>query len=84
MVKIRVSRVVEGKIRKGFPWVFRYQAKNEEIKGNSGDLAVVYDRGNHFLAIGLLDFESDIILRILQTGKPVEISQGFFAEKFIC
>ena len=82
MVRIKVSRTLEEKIRKGYPWVFHYQVQNENIKGKSGDLAVVYDSRNRFLAIGLLDPESDIRFRVLQTRNPVKIDSNFFAEKF--
>ena len=67
MVRIKVSRTLEEKIRKGYPWIFHYQVQNEAINGKSGDLAVVYDSKNRFLAIGLLDLESAIRFRVLQT-----------------
>ena len=82
MLRIKVSRTLEDKIRKGYPWVFHYQVQNKEIGGNSGDLAVVYDSKNIFLAIGLLDLESDIRLRVLQTRKPVRVDKKFFSERF--
>jgi 23S rRNA (cytosine1962-C5)-methyltransferase len=82
MVRIKISRTLEGKIRKGYPWVFHYQVKNGDIVGQSGDLAVVYDSNNRFLAVGLLDPESDIRFRVLQTHKPVKIDRNFFSERF--
>ena len=82
MVRIKISRTLEGKIRKGYPWVFHYQVKNADIVGQSGDLAVVYDSNNRFLAVGLLDPESDIRFRVLQTDKPVKIDRNFFSERF--
>ena len=77
MVRIKISRTLEGKIRKGYPWVFHYQVKNGDIDGKSGDLAVVYDSNNQFLAIGLLDPESDIRFRVLQHHNPVKIDRNF-------
>ena len=82
MVRIKVSKALEGRIRKGYPWIFHYQVKNRDIDGKSGDLAVVYDSKNRFLAIGLLDPESEIRLRILQIRNPVKIDHNFFAERF--
>lgn len=81
MVKIKVSRTLEKKIRNGYPWIFHYQVQNENINGQSGDLAVVYDYRNRFLAIGLLDFESDIRFRALHTCNPVKIDRDFFEAK---
>jgi len=82
MVRIKVSRTLEEKIRKGYPWVFHYQVQNGDIDGKSGDLAVVYDRKNRFLAVGLLDPESDIRFRVLQTRNPIKIDNNFFTERF--
>ena len=82
MVRIKISKTLEKKIRRGYPWVFHYQVQNEKIEGKPGDLAVVYDSKNQFLAIGLYDPESDIRLRVLQTTNPVDIDSSFFEEKF--
>ena len=82
MIRIKISKTLEQKIRRGYPWVFHYQVQNENIKGKAGDLAVVYDSKNEFLAIGLYDPESEIRLRILQTSNPVDIDSDFFEERF--
>jgi 23S rRNA (cytosine1962-C5)-methyltransferase len=81
MIKIKISKAHEAKIRQGYPWIFYYQMQNEDIEGKSGDLAVVYDSRNRFLAIGLFDPESDIRLRVLQIQNPVKIDSDFFAER---
>ena len=78
MVRIKISKTLEDKIRKGYPWIFHYQVQNRKINGKSGDLAVVYDSKNRFLAIGLLDFESDIYFWVLQIRKPAKIDSIFF------
>jgi 23S rRNA (cytosine1962-C5)-methyltransferase len=80
-IKIKVSKSLQGKIRKGFPWVHYYQLNNRKISGKAGDLGVVYDSNNRFLAIGLFDPFSDIRLRILQTRNPREIDETFFRER---
>ena len=77
MVRIKISKTLEQKIRRGYPWVFHYQVQNEKVEGKPGDLAVVYDSKNQFLAIGLYDPESDIRLRVLQTSNPVDIDSIF-------
>ena len=82
MIHIKISKTLERKIRQGYPWVFHYQVQNEKVEGKPGDLAVVYDSKNQFLAIGLYDPESDIRLRILQTSNPVDIDSSFFEERF--
>lgn len=84
MIKIQVSKAMQGKIRKGYPWVFHYQIVNlEDVTGAPGDLGVVYDSNNKFLAIGLYDPFSDIRLRVLMTGKPVRIDAAFFRNRLL-
>jgi 23S rRNA (cytosine1962-C5)-methyltransferase len=80
-IKIKVSKSHQNKIRKGFPWVYYYQLSNRKISGKAGDLGVIYDSDNRFLAVGLFDPFSDIRLRILQTRTPREIDEIFFRER---
>lgn len=80
-VKIKISKTLETKILKGHPWVHYYQVQNAKVTGNPGDLGVVYDSKNRFLAIGLFDPHSDIRLRVLETRTPREIDEAFFHER---
>lgn len=80
-IKIKISKQLQNKIRKGFPWVYFYQLNNRKVSGKPGDLGVIYDSSNRFLAIGLFDPFSDIRLRILQTREPREIDETFFQER---
>ncbi|MGV7222594.1 MAG: class I SAM-dependent rRNA methyltransferase [Nitrospinales bacterium] len=82
MHKIKISKSLQGKIRNGYPWVFNYQIRNKNISGKPGDLGVIYDSENNFLAAGLYDPLSDISLRILQTKTPCEINEEFFRNRF--
>jgi 23S rRNA (cytosine1962-C5)-methyltransferase len=82
MQKIKISKALQGKIRKGYPWVFNYQVRNKNISGKPGDLGVIYDSENRFLAAGLYDPLSDISLRILQFKTPCEIDEEFFRNRF--
>ncbi len=80
-IKIKISKQLQNKIRKGFPWVYYYQLSNRKVSGKAGDLGVIYDSSNRFLAIGLFDPFSDIRLRVLQTRNPREIDKNFFQER---
>ncbi|MBT6716679.1 MAG: methyltransferase domain-containing protein [Nitrospina sp.] len=81
MIKLRISKTLETKIRKGFPWIFKYQLQNE-VKENSSSLAVLYDHKNRFLAIGLWDPDSDLCFRVLNLLEPVKIDFEFFLKRF--
>ena len=77
MIKIKISKTLEAKIRKGYPWVFKYQLENVVTEGSSS-LAVIYDHKNRFLAIGLWDPASDLCFRVLNLFEPKEINLVFF------
>lgn len=83
IIKLKISRTLQNKIRKGYPWVFHYQVQNESIEGEPGDLGVIYDSSNRFLALGLYDPYSDIRLRILHTQTPVEFDIPFIRRRFL-
>ena len=81
MVKIKISKTLEAKIKKGYPWVFKYQLQNPVSK-NSDSLAVLYENKNRFLAIGIWESDSDLCFRVLNLFEPKEINYGFFLERF--
>jgi 23S rRNA (cytosine1962-C5)-methyltransferase len=82
IIKLQVSKTLQVKILKGHPWVFDYQIQGQSTQGGKpGDLGIIYSSKNKFLAIGLYDPFSDIRLRILQWGTPVNIDARFFADR---
>ncbi len=81
MIKIQISKTLQGKIRKGYPWVFKYQIQNQTPVGESENLAVIYDHNNRFLALGLWDPYADLCFRVLNLGESREINAGFFMER---
>ncbi|MBC8284096.1 MAG: class I SAM-dependent methyltransferase [Nitrospinae bacterium] len=81
MIKINISKTLEAKIKKGYPWVFKYQLQKKVTESSSG-LAVLYDHKNRFLAIGLWDPDSDLCFRVLNLSEPKEIGTNFFRERF--
>ena len=81
MVKIKISKTLEAKIKKGYPWVFKYQLK-KKITESSNGLAVLYDHKNRFLAIGLWDPTSDLCFRVLNLSESRKIDINFFLERF--
>ena len=81
-IAMRVKSAAERALRQGHPWVFEDAIIKQSHLGNSGDLAVIYDREkNNFLAVGLYDPLSPIRIKILHTLQPMRINQGFFADK---
>ncbi len=81
LIKVQVSKTLQAKIRGGHPWVFDYQIQKQTGGGKPGDLAVLYDARNRFLALALFDPHSELRLRILSTGKPEELNADFFRRR---
>ena len=68
-------------VRSGHPWVYADSVKSQNREGETGELAVMYDRKDRFLAIGLYEAESPIRVRILHCGKPATIHREWWSEK---
>jgi 23S rRNA (cytosine1962-C5)-methyltransferase len=71
--------VAEARVRGGHPWVFSDSVRESNRPGRDGELAVLYDRSDRFLAVGLFDSTSPIRVRILHCGKPCAIDEAWFA-----
>jgi len=78
---IRLHPPGERAVRSGHPWVFEGSIRSVKGKGGPprpGDVGVVFDRKDRFLAVGLFDPDSPIRLRILSSGTQAEVGPGLF------
>ena len=75
---MRVTATAESILRSGHPWLFADSIREQNREGQLGELAVVYDRQNRFLAIGLFDPQSPIRVRILHAGKATTINAAWW------
>jgi 23S rRNA (cytosine1962-C5)-methyltransferase len=82
-IAIRVTPEAERALRAGHPWLFAAAIRRQSHEGHSGDLAVIFDRKDRFLAIGLYDPLSPIRVRILQHHRPAPINQAWFAARLL-
>lgn len=78
-LRVRLTSTAESIVRQGHPWVFDQSIKSQNRDAEAGELAVIFDRNNQFLAIGLYDPESPIRIRVLHRGKPVPIDDLWWA-----
>lgn len=76
---VRVTPAAERAIRDGHPWVFDRSLTGQRGDGRCGDLAVIFDRKDRFLAIGLYDPEAPIRVRVLHQGEPTPIDAAWLA-----
>lgn len=80
-LRVELFPAAETAVKKGHPWVFDGGVKSVNREGEAGELAVMYDRRDRFLAVGLYDPESPIRVRILQAGKPATIDRAWWVER---
>jgi 23S rRNA (cytosine1962-C5)-methyltransferase len=77
-LRLRVTAAAETAVRSGHPWVFSDSVLEANRAGQTGELAVIYDRKDRFLAVGLFDSDSPIHVRILHAGKPQTIDPAWW------
>ena len=77
-LRLRITSTAETIVRGGHPWLFADSIREQNRAGQTGELAVIYDRNDKFLAVGLFDAESPIRVRILHAGKPQTIDSTWW------
>ena len=77
-MRLRITAAAETAVRSGHPWVFSDSVRDLNRAGQTGELAVIYDRKDRFLAVGLFDPDSPIRVRILHAGKPQTIDHAWW------
>ena len=80
-LRLRLTTTAESIVRGGHPWVFADSVRAQNRAGQAGELAVIYDRKDKFLAVGLFDPDSPIRVRVLHAGKPVTLDAGWWAAR---
>src|SRR5579859_3497737 len=81
-LRLRVTAAAESAVRAGHPWVFSDSVLEANRAGQTGELAVIFDKKDKFLAIGFYDAESPLRVRILHVGKPQTIDAAWWVGRF--
>lgn len=76
-----MSPAAERAVRAGHPWIFAESIREASRPGNAGELAVIYDRQDRFLAVGLYDPDSPLRIRVLVAGKPENLDAQWWARR---
>ncbi len=76
-LRLRVTNVAESILRRGHPWLFADSVVEQNRPGSAGELGVVFDKKDRFLAVGFYDPDSPIRLRVLHAGNPVTIDAAW-------
>jgi 23S rRNA (cytosine1962-C5)-methyltransferase len=80
-LRLRITAAAENYIRSGHPWVFADSVREQNRDGATGELAVIYDRKDKFLAAGFFDPDSPIRVRVLHAGKPQALDAAWWAAR---
>lgn len=78
---LHVTPPAERSLRDGHPWIYESSVVGGPDAATCGDLGVVFDRKDRFLAIGLIDPTSPIRLRVLHEGSPQKIDSTWFRDR---
>src|SRR5688572_10775198 len=80
-LRLRISPAAEQQVRAGHPWIYDNSVREQNREGEPGELAVIYDRNDRFLAIGLYDPKSPLRVRIIHRGKPQVIDKDWWRKQ---
>lgn len=80
-IAVHVRPAAERALRQGHPWLFEESIQRQNREGQAGDLAVIFDSRNRFLAIGLYDPHSVIRVKCLQHNTQAVINADWFADR---
>jgi 23S rRNA (cytosine1962-C5)-methyltransferase len=80
-LRLHVTAAAERNLRAGHPWLFSDSIREQSRVGELGELAVIYDRDDKFLAIGLFDPDSPLRARMLHTGKPLTLDAAWWQQR---
>ncbi|WP_309570561.1 23S rRNA (cytosine(2499)-C(5))-methyltransferase [Deinococcus sp.] len=80
-LRLRVSPAAEAHVRAGHPWVYESSVRGQNREGDPGELAVIYDRRDRFLAIGLYDPDSPLRVRVMHQGAPATLDDAWWAAR---
>jgi len=77
-LKLTLTATAESIVRGGHPWVYSDSIRSQNREGQMGELAVIYDRKDRFLAVGLYDPDSPLRVRVLHAGKPTQLDDAWW------
>src|SRR5271170_5397431 len=80
-LRLRVTAAAETIVRGGHPWVFAQSVRAQNRDGQTGELAIIFDRKDRFLAVGLFDPDSPIRVRILHAGKARALDLAWWRQR---
>ena len=81
MYSVRLKKGKEKAVKQLHPWVF--SGAIDQVKGSpeNGDIVMVTDNNNDFLAYGFFNDKSRVAVRLLEWNLETEINEGWWRKK---
>ena len=83
ILRLHITPTADWKLRSGHPWLYSDSVQKQNRAGTTGELAVIYDRHDNFLAVGLFDALSPLRVRVLHRGKPEVIDDEWWRKHLL-
>jgi len=80
-LKLTLRPTAESIVRSGHPWIYSDSIRTQNREGEAGELAVIYDRRDKFLALGFYDPDSPLRVRVLHVGKAVTLDEAWWKQR---
>lgn len=81
-LRLTITAAAESAVRGGHPWIFSNSVRTQSRAAPAGELAVIYDRRDKFLAVGLFDPDSPLRVRVLHAGRPTTLDDAWWRDRF--
>jgi len=79
-IAVKLKPAAQRKVKQGHPWIFDGGITKQSKPGNTGDICIIFDnKTNKFLAIGLLDNQSPIRIKVISKTKVI-VDQEWFKQ----
>lgn len=75
---LHVKPAAERALRDGHPWLYEEAIRDMSFAGEAGNIAVIFDSKDRFLAVGLYDPDSAIRVKVLQANDKARVNADFF------
>jgi len=80
-LKLTITAAAETIVRGGHPWLYSDSIRSQSRDAQAGELAVIYDRKDKFLAVGMFDPDSPLRVRVLHAGKPATLDDAWWQSR---
>ena len=79
---VKLNAAGERSVLNGHPWIFSNSIVKNNKEGRTGDICVIFSKlKNKVIGVGLLDNESPIRIKMIQTGGGAKLNEAYFQNR---